>query len=92
MKTARQIHYSGRVQGVGFRYSVKQIASGYEVTGWVRNLPDGRVELTVQGDHAEIEAFLDAIGASHLRTHIKERMESELHPIPAIPSQFEIRH
>jgi acylphosphatase len=92
MKTARQIHYAGRVQGVGFRYSVKQIASGYEVTGWVRNLPDGRVELTVHGDAAEIEAFLDAIGSSHLRTHIKDRLESEMSPPAAIPSQFEIRH
>jgi acylphosphatase len=42
--TAKQVFYSGRVQGVGFRYTVKQIASGYEITGFVRNLPDGRVE------------------------------------------------
>ena len=44
MMTARQVYYTGRVQGVGFRYSTKRIASGYDVTGSVKNLPDGRVE------------------------------------------------
>ena len=43
-----QIFYSGRVQGVGFRYSVKMLATGFEVTGMVANLPDGRVELTAE--------------------------------------------
>jgi len=40
---AIQVFYEGRVQGVGFRYSVRQIAKGFNVTGWVRNLPDGRL-------------------------------------------------
>ena len=57
MTTSRQIFYSGRVQGVGFRYTVKQIASGYEVIGWVRNLPDGRVELLAGGEAGELDAF-----------------------------------
>jgi len=47
--TARRVMYEGRVQGVGFRFSVKEIAQGFEVAGWVRNLPDGRVQLEVQG-------------------------------------------
>ncbi len=72
MKTAAQIYYVGRVQGVGFRYTVKRIASGYEVTGWVRNLPDGRVEVQVGGDHTEMDAFLRAIADSHLSSFIKE--------------------
>ena len=46
--TARRVFYSGRVQGVGFRFSSKQTARGYDVCGWVKNLPDGRVELHVQ--------------------------------------------
>ena len=56
-----QVFYSGRVQGVGFRYQAKTTAAGFDVTGFVRNLPDGRVELTAEGDAAELEAFLVAI-------------------------------
>src|SRR5438309_1960231 len=58
---AIQIFYEGRVQGVGFRYSVRQIAKGFNVTGWVRNLPDGRVELQVSGEEEGANAFLVAI-------------------------------
>jgi acylphosphatase len=67
---AKKILYEGRVQGVGFRFSVKSIATGYEVVGCVRNLFDGRVELEVQGEEAEIDAFLEEILDSHLRRHI----------------------
>jgi acylphosphatase len=56
-----QVWYSGHVQGVGFRYQAKQLAAGYEVTGVVRNLPDGRVELFVEGEAEELEAFRRAI-------------------------------
>ncbi len=72
--TARHVYFSGRVQGVGFRYSAKQIASGFDVTGWVKNLPDGRVELFAQASEAdEVEAFLEDIERSSLGSHIKER-------------------
>ena len=58
MKRCRvHIYYSGRVQGVGFRYTAKNVATGYEVTGIVRNLPDGRVELLAEGPRDELEAF-----------------------------------
>lgn len=66
------ILYSGRVQGVGFRYSVKMLATGFELTGVVRNLPDGRVELTAEGERAELEAFRRAIQDSELRRFIKQ--------------------
>ena len=49
-----QVFYEGRVQGVGFRYSVKQIAKGFSVTGWVRNLDDGRVEMQVSAEPEEL--------------------------------------
>ncbi len=54
----REIHYSGRVQGVGFRYTTKTIARGYNVTGYVQNLDDGRVRLVVEGEAAELDRFL----------------------------------
>ena len=77
--TARQVFYSGRVQGVGFRAGIRSIAAGYEVTGWVKNLDDGRVEMQVMTvDSNEMAAFLTAIDESDLAGFIKER---ELHPI-----------
>jgi acylphosphatase len=51
------IYYTGRVQGVGFRFTTKSVAAGYDVVGVVRNLADGRVELTVEGERIELEAF-----------------------------------
>ena len=55
------IFYSGRVQGVGFRYTVKTVAAGFEITGLVRNLADGRVELIAEGTREELETFRTAI-------------------------------
>ncbi|MCX6858342.1 MAG: acylphosphatase [Verrucomicrobia bacterium] len=82
---AKQIIYSGRVQGVGFRYSTKQIASGYEVIGTVKNLPDGRVEMQVMSqDSDELTDFLAAIDESTLGSLIKER---EISTIPALTGQ-----
>jgi acylphosphatase len=60
------IYYSGRVQGVGFRYTAKNVALGYEVTGCVRNLPDGRVELIAEGRRDELEAYQQGIRESGL--------------------------
>lgn len=63
--------YSGRVQGVGFRYTVKEVAAGFEVTGLVRNLLDGRVELVAEGARPELEAFQQAIRDSGLGCFIR---------------------
>jgi acylphosphatase len=68
---ARQVFYEGRVQGIGFRFTCKQLARGYEVVGSVRNLPDGRVELQCSGQREEVEGFLEAIVESELKSHIK---------------------
>lgn len=56
------VFFTGRVQGVGFRYQTLQVAKGFEVSGYVQNLPDGRVKLEVEGAVAEIDAFIEAIG------------------------------
>jgi acylphosphatase len=55
------VHYSGRVQGVGFRYTTMHVARAFDVVGYVKNLPDGRVEVLAQGDGREVQAFLDAL-------------------------------
>ncbi|OYW72081.1 MAG: acylphosphatase [Verrucomicrobia bacterium 12-59-8] len=82
--TAKNVLYSGRVQGVGFRYSTKRIASGFDVTGWIKNLPDGRVELLAQALEAdELEAFLEDIQQSSLSSHIRQR---EVNAIAAQPN------
>ena len=67
-----QVLYSGRVQGVGFRYAVRRVASGFEVTGAVRNLPDGRVELVAEGNKDELDAFRQAIRQSGLEHFIQQ--------------------
>lgn len=87
---ARQVFYEGRVQGVGFRYTVRNIAKGYEVTGWVRNLPDGRVELHACGEAEEVSAFLTAIGESELNGHIRKAEHHEKPPFTDVKG-FEIR-
>ena len=66
------IFYSGRVQGVGFRYSVKTLATGFEVTGTVANLPDGRVELAAEGARVELEEFRKTIQDSEVGGFIKQ--------------------
>jgi acylphosphatase len=66
------IHYSGRVQGVGFRYGARSVANGFEVTGTVRNLPDGRVELVAEGSRDELEAFRQAIREAGLGGFIRQ--------------------
>jgi len=57
----RICHYSGRVQGVGFRYTVQNLAMCYNVGGYVRNLPDGRVELILEGPDEEMEQLLQDV-------------------------------
>jgi len=67
-----QILYSGNVQGVGFRYTVKSVAAGFEVCGTVRNMPDGRVELIAEGSKEELLAFQQAVRESGLDHFIRD--------------------
>ena len=57
----RTTHFSGRVQGVGFRYTARNIALQYDVRGYVRNLPDGRVELVLEGSEPQIDRVVEEL-------------------------------
>jgi acylphosphatase len=89
--TARRVSYEGHVQGVGFRWTTKNIARGFEVTGTVRNLPDGRVQLEVAAeDPAELEAFLDEIRVQSSLAHHIRAATVEVIPPPEGLRGFEI--
>lgn len=60
----RIIHFAGNVQGVGFRYTSCRAAGNYDITGYVRNLPDGQVQCVVEGDQKEIDAFVSSLKTS----------------------------
>lgn len=66
------VFYSGRVQGVGFRYTTKTTAAGFELTGIVRNLADGRVELIAEGSRQELDAFRLALHDAGLAGFIRD--------------------
>jgi len=63
------VFFSGRVQSVGFRYQTLQVAKEFEVSGWVMNLPDGRVQLEAEGRPGEVKDFIAAL---------QERMEGHI--------------
>jgi acylphosphatase len=86
----REVHYSGHVQGVGFRYSVRQLASGFEVAGFVRNLPDGRVQLVAEGLASELTRFLDAIAAK-MAAYIRDAAV-DVRPANGEFAGFEVRY
>ncbi len=88
----RQVFYNGRVQGVGFRWTVRQIATGFDVAGSVRNCADGRVELFASGEPAEVEAFLQAIRESSLGAHIRGVEVTEAEPREPRATGFSILH
>ena len=58
MQVRKHIYFSGRVQGVGFRFQARHMARSLKLTGWVKNLWDGRVEMEVQGENSIIQRFL----------------------------------
>lgn len=68
---AQHLIFHGRVQGVGFRYTTRRIAERYNLSGWVRNLPDGTVEAVFQGLPGEIEGCLDEI-RQHFEGYLRD--------------------
>lgn len=70
-KCRLHVFYSGRVQGVGFRYTAREAARGYDVVGLVRNLLDGRVEMVAEGERDELRAFRQAVRETGLGSLIR---------------------
>jgi acylphosphatase len=71
-KLRREVIFSGRVQGVGFRYTARHIAQRFRVTGFVQNLPDARVLLVAEGLAADVDAYIRAVEvemADYIRGH-----------------------
>ncbi len=86
----REVYYSGKVQGVGFRYTTSRIAQQFDVVGLVRNLPDGRVHVVAEGTPAELDGFLSQVEAAMV-DRISGRKVDTLEPSNQF-SSFEITH
>ena len=88
--TTKEIIFEGRVQGVGFRYTTKEIATGFDVCGTVKNLADGTVELRLQGEDEEVEEYLkEILEESAVSHHIKNHIIRDLPPLEN-PKGFKI--
>ena len=77
---AKRALFEGRVQGVGFRYEAKQIALGFDVTGWIRNLANGDVELQLMGEEEEVDEFIQELSEESTMAHYIKNMHA--HEIP----------
>jgi acylphosphatase len=87
---SKRVIFEGRVQGVGFRYTVKDLSRGFEVCGWVKNLADGSVELQVMGEEDEVESFIKEIAEESPVAHHIQRLVSEKIPQLVNCSGFKI--
>jgi acylphosphatase len=75
----KRVLYSGRVQGVGFRYTAQSLAAGYPIAGYVRNLPSGEVELVAEGEDSAVEVFLAAV-AQRMTGYIRKTTVQDVAP------------
>jgi acylphosphatase len=89
MTTAKRVIYSGQVQGVSFRYTARRLAEGFPVTGYVRNLPGGGVELVAQGEPGAVDSFLAAV-AGRMAEYIGKSTVTE--ETPGSYRGFDIRY
>ncbi len=90
MAERRTVYYSGRVQGVGFRYTAESIARRYAVAGYVQNLCDGRVVVVAEGDGGELDRYLTELGEAMGR-NIRDTV-SESGPATGDFASFSVRH
>ena len=79
MTVCKRVQYKGRVQGVGFRYTVQGLAAGFPVAGYVRNLANGDVELVAEGASEAVQGFLDAV-ARRMSAYVANQVLTEQEP------------
>jgi acylphosphatase len=84
------VFYSGNVQGVGFRYTVRDIAVKLGVAGWVKNLEDGRVEIIAEAEEKNLNEFLDKILKGALGRYVKNIDVTQEEPVGEF-KDFEVR-
>lgn len=82
---------SGEVQGVGFRYFVSRKARALSLAGWVRNLPDGRVEVVARGASIELRTLEDALARGPGSARVASVDKSEISDEVSVPRVFEVR-
>lgn len=86
MRVARQYTISGEVQGVGYRFFAQRIAARHQVVGYVRNLPDGRVEVRAEGTPESVEGFKHDLAAGPQYARVEQVEELSLDPNGAYKS------
>lgn len=86
MKVARRFIVSGEVQGVGFRFFTQRVAARHQITGYVRNLPDGRVEAHAEGTPEGVEGFKHDISVGPGHARVEQVEEISLEPTGHYPS------
>ena len=82
---------TGRVQGVSFRYYTEQATAFLRLAGWVRNLPDGSVEIQVRGPAEKIEELRERVLRGPRLARVDDLAEEELAAGTALPEKFEVR-
>jgi acylphosphatase len=90
MSQRRIVHFQGRVQGVGFRYTTRQIAADFQVAGYVENLPDGRVRLVCEGSPRELDRFVEEV-CSQMDGYISS-VQTSTEAATGEFARFDVRH
>ena len=86
----RTCYFSGRVQGVGFRYTVHNLAMPHNVRGYVRNLPDGRVEVVMEGPDEDMDQLVESIRRK--MGHFIRQVDMQTEPASNSFNGFAIKH
>jgi acylphosphatase len=87
----RHVWVSGRVQGVWFRESTRRVAEELGLSGWIRNLPDGRVEAVFEGEAERVERAVAFVRQGPARARVEAVEVREEAPVAARGDHFEIR-